>query len=380
MFGKIKSKYGRKTFIYNISKKENINRLEADRLYQPVPITLAKMEVDANNNKKFMYDVSFCVSLKEYFRQCIETEKILDFLSQFIAMSNECEKLKLSIDKVVLDDFKYVFYNETSGQLKFIYIPVQNIKIIHNEDTLRKFVVNLLSTPIYKNDADMTKISRILEYIHSELHFNIKSLESVIDKIKSHQKETIQTDTSEFEKSKRYMSVKPENMSSESVQQQNVVENLSTDFATTDMINADNEDNEDNEDFATVDTLDLADEFLTQDTIIYEGVLERLLTNEEIIISKTPFTIGRYNDRMPASIIKPDYCLDATEISRSHIIIFQKSGKESEQDIFEIYDEHSRNRTFINGILLEYKQYLRLSDGDEIKLPGETFVFHIREK
>lgn len=52
MFSKIKSKYGRKTFIYNISKKENINRLEADRLYQPVPVTLAKMEVDTNNNKK----------------------------------------------------------------------------------------------------------------------------------------------------------------------------------------------------------------------------------------------------------------------------------------------------------------------------------------
>jgi len=371
MFSKIKSKYGRKTFIYNISKKENINRLEADRLYQPVPVTLAKMEVDVNNNKKFLYDVSFCISLKEYFKQCVDAEKVLNLLTQFIDMNTECERLKLNIHKVILDDFKYVFYNETSGQLKFIYIPVQNAKIIPEADVLRKFVVNLLSKPIYKPDTDMTGISEILGYIYSELHFNIKSLKAFIDKRNNSEEETVEANTSECGNSKRYMSVKTENMSSSYVPQNNA-ESSFKEFATTDMTASQNED------FLTKDDTS-ADEFLTQDTVIYEGVLERLLTHEEIIISKTPFIIGRYENRMSASI-KPDYRLDSRKISRPHIIIYQKSGKDFEPDIFEVYDERSHNRTYINGTLLEHKQYLRLTDGDEIKLPGEIFIFHIREK
>lgn len=368
MLGKIKSKYGRRTFIYNISKKENINRLEADRLYQPAPVTLAKMEVDANNHRKFMYDVSLCISLKEYFKQYVDSEKVVDLLKQFIVMTSECEKLKLNIDKVILNDFKYIFYEKISGQLKFIYIPVQNVKVVSDTDTLKQFVINLLSNPIYKPDTDMTVISEIMVYISSELHFNIKSLSAFIEKINNPEEEIASID---YGNPARFMSIKSENMSSANPPQ-NDTESSSTDFETTDMTDLPNEE------FLTEDTSE-NDEFLTQDTIIYEGILERQITNEEIIISKTPFTIGRYENGMPVEM-KPDYCLNSKKISRPHIMIYQKSGEEYEPDIFEIYDERSHNRTYINGELLEHKKYLKLSDGDKIMIPGEVFIFHIREK
>ncbi|MDE6036191.1 MAG: FHA domain-containing protein [Ruminococcus sp.] len=369
MLGKIKSKYGRKTFIYNISKKENINRLEADRLYQPAPVTLAQMEVDVSNYKKFKYDISLCVSLKDYLKQNVDAETILDLLKQFIDMTIECDKLKLNVEKVILDDFKYVFYNESAGQLKFIYIPLQNLKVISDSNVKKQFVVNLLSTPVYKPDTDMTVVSGILGYIYSELHFNIKSLKIFIDKLTDPEEKT----ESDNIDPKRFISMKYDNTPSENLPKENH-ENSFAEFATTDMTES-----QDEEFLTADDTEEDTDEFLTQDSVIYEGSLERILTNEEIIISKTPFTVGRYESGMPASM-RPDYFMDSKKISRSHITIYQTPDKESEPDIFEIYDERSRNRTYVNDKLLEHKQRLRLEDGDKIRLPGETFIFHIKEK
>ena len=108
---KIKSKPGRQLLICNTSRKDVVNQLEADRLYQPAPITLARMELRTEKDKNLSYDISFCTSLEKYFKQKVDADTIFLLLKQFIEMVHECERLKLSVCSIHFrrDGLKSVF-------------------------------------------------------------------------------------------------------------------------------------------------------------------------------------------------------------------------------------------------------------------------------
>ena len=109
--------------------------------------------------------------------------------------------------------------------------------------------------------------------------------------------------------------------------------------------------------------------------IVEIGILEKNSTNEKIIISNSPFIIGRYSK---TSYIKPDYCLESKMVSRIHLKIYQReySGK----TIFEVCDEYSLNGTWINGQRIRHNEMIRIKDGDELRIVSEEFIFHIIEE
>ena len=354
---KIKSKPGRQLLICNTSRKDVVNQLEADRLYQPVPATLARMEPRTEKDRNLSYDISFCTSLEKYFKQKVDADTIFLLLKQFIEMVHECERLKLNVYKVMFDDFKYIFYHETDRRLKFIYIPLQNTLAMTDTNRLRAFVENLLSKPTYQPNADTAKLLEILNYISVEPRFNINSLELFIQKLENpEEEEKIQSDKPKTSNQHRYMVINSEDITSQPEKKE--------------------------KGYAVPETTDMSeiqpkDELLTQDGFPYDGLLERVSTKEKIIISGSTFVMGRYEKGMPISE-KPDYCLESRTISRGHLKIYKKPGLTiNDPDIFEVYDEKSHNRTYINGKLVEHKQYTPLQDGDELSLYNEVFRFRI---
>lgn len=104
--------------------------------------------------------------------------------------------------------------------------------------------------------------------------------------------------------------------------------------------------------------------------IVKMGILEKLSTNEQIIISKSPFIIGRVSEG-----IVPDYCLESKMVSRLHLKIYQR--KCSEETIFELRDEHSLNGTWVNGERIKNDETVQIKDGDELRIVNEKFIFHI---
>ncbi len=93
------------------------------------------------------------------------------------------------------------------------------------------------------------------------------------------------------------------------------------------------------------------------------GCLERTKNNDNIAITKTNFCIGKDD-------LHCDYCIrDNNTISRQHAVFTIKGNS-----VF-VEDNHSKNGTFLNDVMLVAGQPQELRDGDVIKLSNEEFVY-----
>lgn len=93
--------------------------------------------------------------------------------------------------------------------------------------------------------------------------------------------------------------------------------------------------------------------------------LIRRKTGEDICINKESFWIGK-----DAGYV--DYCItDNTAISRRHALITIRD------DVCYIQDNHSTNRVFVNGYVLEAGVDTRISIGDVIRMGDEEFTVKI---
>ena len=93
--------------------------------------------------------------------------------------------------------------------------------------------------------------------------------------------------------------------------------------------------------------------------------LIRRKTGEDICINKESFWIGK-----DAGYV--DYCIrDNTAISRRHALISIRD------DVCYIQDNHSTNRVFVNGYVLEAGVDTQISNGDVIRMGDEEFTVSI---
>lgn len=83
--------------------------------------------------------------------------------------------------------------------------------------------------------------------------------------------------------------------------------------------------------------------------------------NQRIVISKTPFVIGKLN---------ADYHLEKSFISRIHATILEENG------MYYLRDENSKNHTYLNGIQLAPYTLYPLEAGSKIKLGLEELIFN----
>ena len=96
---------------------------------------------------------------------------------------------------------------------------------------------------------------------------------------------------------------------------------------------------------------------------VYTSKLIRRSNNEEVLINKPVFRIGKER-------AKVDYCItDNNTVSRVHATIFVRDGK------CYITDNNSTNRTFLNGSPVPVQTEIPLSSGDVLKFSNEEFGF-----
>ncbi len=92
-------------------------------------------------------------------------------------------------------------------------------------------------------------------------------------------------------------------------------------------------------------------------------MFKREKTGEVIRIKKSPFNIGR-------SSATDDYVIvDNRSVSRGHATVTIKD------DVCYVTDNHSLNKTYINGVAATPEQEYALSDGDSVRLYNERFVY-----
>ena len=100
-----------------------------------------------------------------------------------------------------------------------------------------------------------------------------------------------------------------------------------------------------------------------QESTVSMHMLKREKTGEIINISRSPFKIGRSN-------AADDYVItDNRSISRSHATFIIRN------DVCYIVDNNSLNKTFVNGAALAPETEHGLSNGDNVRLYNERFVY-----
>lgn len=122
--------------------------------------------------------------------------------------------------------------------------------------------------------------------------------------------------------------------------------------------------------YQTPQTEEYGETTLLGGQMVQNGMLKmvhliRRKTGEDICINKESFWIGK-----DAGYV--DYCIkDNTAISRRHALITIRD------DVCYIQDNHSTNRVFVNGYVLEAGVDTRISNGDVIRMGDEEFTVSI---
>lgn len=94
-----------------------------------------------------------------------------------------------------------------------------------------------------------------------------------------------------------------------------------------------------------------------------QATLVRVKTNENVVIRKPLFSIGKERNRV-------DYCVaNNNSVSRTHANIVFKNGS------YFIVDLNSTNSTYVNGTQIAPNQEVRLNTNDRIRLADEEFIF-----
>lgn len=122
----------------------------------------------------------------------------------------------------------------------------------------------------------------------------------------------------------------------------------------------------------SAETTQPADFDYGQTTLLEESVgiydtpnLLRINTNEKIYITKRNFIVGKSRSHA-------DYTIENNAaISRVHAQ-FNCEGNE-----YYIVDKGSTNKTFVNGYMISPNYPIKISNGDEIKLADEVFIFSL---
>ena len=98
---------------------------------------------------------------------------------------------------------------------------------------------------------------------------------------------------------------------------------------------------------------------------VHFATLYRNLTGETISINKPVFRLGKERQYV-------DYFIQNNPaVSRSHADIISRGNQ------YFVKDLNSKNHTYINGQTLPMLYEMEITDGDELKLGNEVFIFHI---
>ena len=98
-----------------------------------------------------------------------------------------------------------------------------------------------------------------------------------------------------------------------------------------------------------------------------ESFVFRVATEERTEVGKAEFSIGKSRNA--------DYTVSGNNtISRLHAVLIFKNNQ------WNIVDNHSSNKTFLNGKQIEPDQMYPIVDQDEIMISNERFIFHTKSE
>lgn len=315
------------------------------------------LKVQEKNKNCINYYGPIGISLYDRLKKPISKYDFFFIMEQIIDITQKLNMNSLIISNVVWD-VHYVFINETTRELQFIYLPLEKDR---SEVNIIQFMEQIIYGAKLREEADTEYVSRFVYYLKSLQKYDEEKIEkfiagedrSIVNTIKRHN-----VGQSGF------MTDKPQHYYEHygnKAQDEEATGLLSDDEEATGLLNDDEE---------ATGLLNGCDEEATgllnePANQIHYATMYRVLTNETFVINKPVFRIGKeksYSDYFVAN---------NNMVSRSHADVISRRGK------YFIIDLNSKNRTFVNGIAIPPQQETEIHNGDSIRLANEEFEFRI---
>ena len=277
-------------------------------------------------------------SLYERLQRTITKRDFLYIVEQFVMAVRELQANALPQEYLVMD-LRYVFINEYTREVQFLYIPGYAVK--QQTDTL-SFLYDIIYSvrPAPETDADY--LSRFVFSLRSQKYLDLDQIENFVTEEDRSVRQTLrQTD---------------DNNTPVTIHQ--------NDFDDSDKAGKRNNATllVDENDVWQHDWTVLLDKPRDR-ALIYAAVLYCIRTQERICLNKPVFRIGKEQSYV-------DYPVRGNGlVSRSHADIVTRGGK------YYVIDLNSKNHTYINDHQLPPQCETEIREGDHLKLANEEFIF-----
>lgn len=354
---KVKNKKYQKIIKVKISPNLIINIKQYELLSQKYKYGF--LELNYVKKDKLVFVRPNGISLYDRLKKPINEYDFFFFVEQIVDITRKIEQIGLSRNNLVLD-LKYVFLNESTKELSFIYLPIATPHI--STDVLA-FVEQIIYTviPLETNSKYLSDFSF---FVKKNGEFSTEKVEKYIYNINDNIVKII--NNANFVENNNANRTKVENKlidaESTKVINDELTELMPDDEQTELMC----EDDESTCLFADESTeLFLNDECAVNEISYKIPVLIRTLTEEVIRIDKPVFRIGKEENCV-------DYIVtNNIAVSRNHADIISRDGR------YYVYDLRSKNRTYINNRVLPAEHEVEIFNGDVLKIANEEFLFQV---
>lgn len=265
---------------------------------------------------KISYTIGAGYSLEEFLSAGITKNDFFLILVQALEMIKKVEQNSFNVHNLMLN-LKDVYINTVTKEVNFVYLPIVNCGKTVN---LFSFVYDLLYTSVFEWQENIAEVNELALFIHGMSYFSAEDIEEYI----------LQIYPEVYKQVKRG---KPGQSRVLNSKQWETESNTA----------------------------------VLQPSEMPKSYLIRMNTQERAEISKDVFKIGkdyRYVDFPVAG---------NSAVSRIHANILKRDEK------YYIQDNHSTNKTYVNGIAVQSEQEVGITDGDKIILADEPFEFRIEK-
>lgn len=364
---------------------ENVDEKELDRFSRVFLRGFLKPKLVKKNLIEYTGPVG--ISLYERLKKPTTKRDFLFILEQIVVAVQKLQANSMGLNNLLMN-LQYVYINEVTKEIQFIYIPlvkgVQNLNLI-------EFIEAVVYSVKPADDKDNEFVSRFIYFFKAMKPFDISKVEAFVAK---EDRSVVNTIKKQNAGQSGFMTNKPQHYYDHYEEKKKTEEDddptglLTEDDDPTGLLVESRDDdatgllddndeatgflnNSDDDDDATGLLTNSGDEEEATGLLVENNAnvrfptLFRVLNEETISINKPVFRLGKERSYV-------DYFVtNNIAVSRSHADIITRGNK------YFVKDLNSKNHTYINNQELPIHMEVEIHDGDRLKLGNEEFIFSV---
>lgn len=156
----------------NSRELETLKKRELENLLVPVV-------VDTGKKMFFSYDTTGYTSLYVYLKKGIKKKEFLNTVYSFININAQIKEKFMQSGNLIMD-LNYIFINNKTGNIRYIYVPVT---YANNKDNTFEYLKNLPFDCVFDRSETHEYVSQYINYFVNVINFSIYEYTMMLEKI-----------------------------------------------------------------------------------------------------------------------------------------------------------------------------------------------------